>query len=200
MIDEGDCGAIGGMKIGRGNRSTRRKPAPAPLCPPQIPHDLLHEVTYAINIRQILASKLADYGPDDWGSFLGKTRYFIFTTNLIWLTWVKTLTFGFFVGLGVTSANVINLTMPLLPRHCFIFHNVALIRSCMQTTLEYLLSLSRKILGSFAMTVTVAFVNNKPHTSAFPYSWSYDTYGTEGRTICRVVMQMPSFAKIHRFT
>jgi hypothetical protein len=24
MLDEGDCGAIGGMKIGRGNRSTRR--------------------------------------------------------------------------------------------------------------------------------------------------------------------------------
>jgi hypothetical protein len=39
MIDEGDCGAIGGIKIGRGNRGTRRKPAPAPLCPPQIPHD-----------------------------------------------------------------------------------------------------------------------------------------------------------------
>jgi hypothetical protein len=39
MIDDGDCGAIGGMKIGRGNRSTRRKPAPAPLCPPQIPLD-----------------------------------------------------------------------------------------------------------------------------------------------------------------
>jgi hypothetical protein len=37
MIDEGDCGAIGGMTIGRGNRSTRTKPAPAPLCPPQIP-------------------------------------------------------------------------------------------------------------------------------------------------------------------
>jgi hypothetical protein len=39
MIDEGDCGAIGGMKIVKGNRSTRRKPAPAPLCPQQIPHD-----------------------------------------------------------------------------------------------------------------------------------------------------------------
>jgi hypothetical protein len=39
MIDEGDFGVIGGMKIGRGNRSTRRKPAPAPLCPPQIPLD-----------------------------------------------------------------------------------------------------------------------------------------------------------------
>jgi hypothetical protein len=39
MIDEGDCGAIGGMKIGRGYQSTRRKPAPAPFCPPQIPLD-----------------------------------------------------------------------------------------------------------------------------------------------------------------
>jgi hypothetical protein len=39
MIDDGDCGAISGMKIWRGNRSTQRKPAPAPLCPPHIPHD-----------------------------------------------------------------------------------------------------------------------------------------------------------------
>jgi hypothetical protein len=39
MIGEGDCGATGGMKIGRGNRNTRRKPAPVPLCPPQIPLD-----------------------------------------------------------------------------------------------------------------------------------------------------------------
>jgi hypothetical protein len=39
MIGDGDCGEIGGMKIGTVNRSTRRKPAPAPLCPPQIPHD-----------------------------------------------------------------------------------------------------------------------------------------------------------------
>jgi hypothetical protein len=37
----GDCedGEFGGMKIGRGNRSTLRKPAPAPLCTPQIPLD-----------------------------------------------------------------------------------------------------------------------------------------------------------------
>jgi hypothetical protein len=27
------------MKIGRESRSTWRKPAPAPFCPPQIPHD-----------------------------------------------------------------------------------------------------------------------------------------------------------------
>jgi hypothetical protein len=34
-----DDGEFGGMKIGKGNRSTRRKPAPEPLCPPQIPLD-----------------------------------------------------------------------------------------------------------------------------------------------------------------
>jgi hypothetical protein len=34
-----DDGEFGGMKIGRGNRSTRRKPTPAPLFPPQIPLD-----------------------------------------------------------------------------------------------------------------------------------------------------------------
>jgi hypothetical protein len=28
-------GEIGGMMIGRGNRNTREKPAPVPLCPPQ---------------------------------------------------------------------------------------------------------------------------------------------------------------------
>jgi hypothetical protein len=33
-------GEIGGMMIGRGNRSTRRKPVPMPLCPPQTPHTL----------------------------------------------------------------------------------------------------------------------------------------------------------------
>jgi hypothetical protein len=32
-----DNGEIGGMMIDRGNRSTRRKPAPVPLCPPQTP-------------------------------------------------------------------------------------------------------------------------------------------------------------------
>jgi hypothetical protein len=32
-----DDGEFGGMKIGRGNRSTLRTPAPAPLCPSQSP-------------------------------------------------------------------------------------------------------------------------------------------------------------------
>jgi hypothetical protein len=39
MIGDGDYGEIGGIKIGRGNQSNLRKPGPARLCPPQIPHD-----------------------------------------------------------------------------------------------------------------------------------------------------------------
>jgi hypothetical protein len=38
-------GAVGGMRIGRGNRSTRRKPAPLPLSSPKIPHDLTWDRT-----------------------------------------------------------------------------------------------------------------------------------------------------------
>jgi hypothetical protein len=34
-----DDGEFGGMKNDRGNRSTWRKPAPAPIFPPQIPLD-----------------------------------------------------------------------------------------------------------------------------------------------------------------
>jgi hypothetical protein len=47
MIDH-ECGAVGGMRIGRGNRSTRRKPAPVPLCQQQIPHDLTWARTRAV--------------------------------------------------------------------------------------------------------------------------------------------------------
>jgi hypothetical protein len=44
MIDDDDYGAVGGMRIGRGNRSTRRKHAPVP---PQIPRDLTWDRTLA---------------------------------------------------------------------------------------------------------------------------------------------------------
>jgi hypothetical protein len=37
--DDDECGAVGGMS-GRGKRNARRKPAPVPHCPPQIPYDL----------------------------------------------------------------------------------------------------------------------------------------------------------------
>jgi hypothetical protein len=35
MIDDDDeCGAVGGIRIGRGNRITRRKPTPVPIFQP----------------------------------------------------------------------------------------------------------------------------------------------------------------------
>jgi hypothetical protein len=59
MID--DYGAVGGMRIGRGSRSTRRKPAPVPLCPPQIPHDLTWDRTRAAGVgsQRITARAMA---------------------------------------------------------------------------------------------------------------------------------------------
>jgi hypothetical protein len=65
MVDE--CGAVGGKRIGRGNRSTRRKPAPVPLCPPQIPHDLTWARTRAaaVGSRRLTAWAMAwPYIPD----------------------------------------------------------------------------------------------------------------------------------------
>jgi hypothetical protein len=32
--DDDECGVVGGIKIGRGNRSTWIKPAPVPFCSP----------------------------------------------------------------------------------------------------------------------------------------------------------------------
>jgi hypothetical protein len=53
-----DVGEFGGMKIGRGNRNTRRKPAPAPICPPQIPLDQTRIWTRAAAVgSQRLTSK-----------------------------------------------------------------------------------------------------------------------------------------------
>jgi hypothetical protein len=45
----GDCEdrKFAEIKIGRENRSARRNPAPAPLCPPQIPLDQTGERTRA---------------------------------------------------------------------------------------------------------------------------------------------------------
>jgi hypothetical protein len=46
MIDERN-GASGGALTGKGNRSTRRKPAPIPLCPQQNSHELIWDWTRA---------------------------------------------------------------------------------------------------------------------------------------------------------
>jgi hypothetical protein len=56
-----ECGAFGGMRIGRGNRTTRRKPAPVPLCPLQIPHGLTWDRTRdaAVGSRRLTAWAVA---------------------------------------------------------------------------------------------------------------------------------------------
>jgi hypothetical protein len=58
----GDCedGEFGGMN-GKGNRSTRRKPAPAPLCPPQTPVDQTRDRTRAaaVGSQRLTASAMA---------------------------------------------------------------------------------------------------------------------------------------------
>jgi hypothetical protein len=61
--DDTDCGAIGGMKIGRRNWSTRRTPAPVPLYPAQIPHDLSRFGTRAaaVGSRRLIAWAMAIY-------------------------------------------------------------------------------------------------------------------------------------------
>jgi hypothetical protein len=37
MLDDDECGAVGGMTVDRGNRSAMIKPVPVSICPPQIP-------------------------------------------------------------------------------------------------------------------------------------------------------------------
>jgi hypothetical protein len=49
------------MRVGKGNRSTRRKPTPVPLFPQQIPHDLTCDRTQAAAVgnRRLTASAMA---------------------------------------------------------------------------------------------------------------------------------------------
>jgi hypothetical protein len=61
MIDDDDYAAVIGMRIGRGYRSTRRKPTPVPLCPPQIPHGLTWDQTRsaAVGSQRLTARAMA---------------------------------------------------------------------------------------------------------------------------------------------
>jgi hypothetical protein len=59
-----DNGEIGGM-IGRGNRSTRRKPAPVPLYPPQTPHTARTRTWAAAVGNQRLTAELR-HGLTSW--------------------------------------------------------------------------------------------------------------------------------------
>jgi hypothetical protein len=67
MIDD-ECGAVGGMRIAVGNRSTRGKRAPVPLCAPQIPHYLTWARTRATVVRSRRLTAWAMARPQLWGS------------------------------------------------------------------------------------------------------------------------------------
>jgi hypothetical protein len=56
-----DDGEFGGIKIGGGNRSTRRKPTPAPLCSAQIPLEQTRDRTRAAGVgsQRLTASAMA---------------------------------------------------------------------------------------------------------------------------------------------
>jgi hypothetical protein len=49
--------AVGGLKIGRGNRGAKRKRTPEPLCPPKILHDLTCDRTTAAAVELILKER-----------------------------------------------------------------------------------------------------------------------------------------------
>jgi hypothetical protein len=68
------------MWIGRGNRSTRRKPAPGPLCPPQIPHHLTRARTRAaaVGSRRLTAWAMARPRPHH---FWDSASYILGTGN-----------------------------------------------------------------------------------------------------------------------
>jgi hypothetical protein len=73
MIDDDDeCGAVGGMRIERGNRSTRRKPA---ICPPQIPHyqTWARTRTAVVGSRRLTAWAMAR--PVEFSNFLIKMHW-----------------------------------------------------------------------------------------------------------------------------
>jgi hypothetical protein len=61
MMDDNECRAYGGV-LCKENRSTRRKPAPVPLCPPQIPHNLTRARIWVaeVGIRRLTACSVID--------------------------------------------------------------------------------------------------------------------------------------------
>jgi hypothetical protein len=94
MIDDGDYGAIGGMKSCRGNWSTRRKPVPVPLCPPPIPHDLpraaavgRHRLTtWAMALPYLSLTHLYfEYCLIFKSSLTGPTRKLRIFINFVWM-------------------------------------------------------------------------------------------------------------------
>jgi hypothetical protein len=74
MIDDEEYGTVGGMRIGRGNRSIGRKPAPVPLCT-QVPHDLTWARTRAAAMGSQRLIALATARPLATGCTAGESGF-----------------------------------------------------------------------------------------------------------------------------
>jgi hypothetical protein len=75
MINE--CGAVGGMEIGGGNRRSRRKPGPVPFWPLQISHDMTWDRTLSITHFQVFLALFTSFSPSLFVSFRVYFIYFI---------------------------------------------------------------------------------------------------------------------------
>jgi hypothetical protein len=144
MIDDDDCAAIGGMRIGRGKRSSRRKTAPLPLGPPKI----LHDVIRARNRAAVGGSR----GMTDWAiARPTTTSYFLVCvnwpfgvhTNLLRLYYVSMLVVPY-EKLGRCSVFRENLSLYEFINHFVLFPAVT--ATVLQTNLLFSIILNRIIL------------------------------------------------------
>jgi hypothetical protein len=139
MIDDGDCGEIGGMKIGRGNRSTRRKPAAAPLCLPQIPHDQTRARTRsaAVGSQWLTAWAMArprntgkEKGYSSWHDSAGKLVNIEVTYFLCKKYWDREdngcVTYIYFIAITVT--NVFPVCYAAMYFHLFFWQTILVCR------------------------------------------------------------------------
>jgi hypothetical protein len=72
--DNGESGGMGGRR----NRSTRRKPSPVPLCPPQTPHAAWTRTrTATVGSQRLITWATARLSSETLEKFYQATRFFI---------------------------------------------------------------------------------------------------------------------------
>jgi hypothetical protein len=112
MIDE--YREFGGMRIGRGNQSTRRISAPVPLCPPEIPHDLTWVRTRAAAVRTWRLFFLIRRVGCGTGSTRHVGHWMAYCTCPGWLWWWRIFG-GMKIGRGNRSSRRKPESAPLFP-------------------------------------------------------------------------------------
>jgi hypothetical protein len=127
VLAPGDCedGEFGGMKIGRGKRSTRRKPAPAPIRLPQIPidHSLARTQAAAVGSQRLTAPALAR--PAYYLNFRNTYRRLFPYKEEVWF-WaaVERSLFEFQKWVGCTE------WLQVVRNTCTYWHAIRILRKC----------------------------------------------------------------------